>query len=67
MKRSVLTLDTDDIKWKADQKGITLTEKQINDLFYAFDQSDPLMDSFWLIIDGLIDNVDYFSRSEESK
>ena len=67
MKRSVLTLDTDDIEGRAKERGIKLTEKQINDLFHAFDQSDPLMDSFWLIIDGLIDNVDYFSTSEESK
>lgn len=65
MKREILVLDTDDIKYQAKERGIKLTEKQINDLFYAFDQSDPLMDSFWLIIDELINNVDYYSKVNE--
>ncbi len=62
--RNVLTLAIGDIIGQAKDRGIELTDKQAEDLYDAFDLTDPLMDSYWMIIDELIDNVDDFSEDE---
>lgn len=69
LTKVILTLSSDDIVYQAEDRGVHLTVKQVSDLFERFEPSDPLMESFWLIIDCMLDNLDYFSPppKEESK
>ena len=59
--KDVLTLSSDDIVSRAKDRGVKLTVIQVSDLFERFEPSDPLMESFWLIIDCMLDDLDYFS------
>ena len=61
LTKVVLTLSSDDIVSRAKDRGVQLTVKQVSDLFERFEPSDPLMESFWLIIDCMLDDLDYFS------
>lgn len=69
LTKVVLTLSSDDIVGRAMERDVQLTVKQVTDLFHRFKESDPLMESFWLIIDCMLDDLDYFSPppKEESK
>jgi len=69
LTKVILTLSSDDIFYQAEDRGIHLTVKQVSDLFERFEPSDPLMESFQNTIDGMLDDLDYFSPppKEESK
>ena len=57
LQRSVLTLSIGDIIAEAKNRGIELSDDQAEDLFYQFDTSDPLMESFFTIIECQLDEI----------
>lgn len=52
--KSILSISYDDIRIKAEEMGIDLTEGQMEEIFDRFDANDVMMESFWLLLEEMI-------------
>ena len=57
LQRDVLTLSVGDIIGVAKDRDMKISDEEAEELFYQFDLSDTLMESFWDIIECQLDEL----------
>ena len=57
LQRCVLTLSIGDIIGVAKERGMPISDEEAEELFDQFDLSEPLMNSFWEIINSQLEEL----------
>lgn len=51
LQKPILTLSIGDIMDVAAEKGLTLTDEQLIKIFEELDETDPIIEAFWTMIE----------------